>query len=249
MQTRAQKNKNKVDILKIKYSPPLILNDRKNDKKLNTKLNNFKRKNNSISAKFSTKLENVKRKSSSKSNRKSRSRDKSIESEKKFPKKNGKLKNIILNNNSLKKNLISNNIQKNGKNNKKHEKLEKEEEYDFFDEDNNIITIESICRKTEESIEFCDELYALLHNDFIKLQEEINKNHYSWCTELLFFIEQQHFISENKYDSTFFYNEYLIKTIPQSLINNSDLDNDENVLDIDKLETKYKSEQISMDEC
>ena len=29
MQTRAQKNKNKVDILKIKYSPPLILNDRK----------------------------------------------------------------------------------------------------------------------------------------------------------------------------------------------------------------------------
>ena len=86
--------------------------------------------------------------------------------------------------------------------------------------------------------------------DYIKdyLHEEINKNHYSWCTELLFLIQQQNFVSENKYDSTFFYNEFLIKTFPQSLNNNSDLDNDENILDIDKLETKYKSEQISMDE-
>ena len=156
MQTRAQKNKNKVDILKIKYSPPLILNDRKNDKKLNTKLNNFKRKNNSISAKFSTKLENVKRKSSSKSNRKSRSRDKSIESEKKFPKKNGKLKNIILNNNSLKKNLISKKIQKNGKNYKKDEKLEKEEEFDYFDEESDLEEEEKV--DDEESIKSFSEM-------------------------------------------------------------------------------------------
>ena len=156
MQTRAQKNKNKVDILKIKYSPPLILNDRKNDKKLNTKLNNFKRKNNSISAKFSTKLEKVKRKSSSKSNRKSRSRDKSIESEKKFPKNNGKLKNIILNNNSLKKNLISKKIQKNGKNYKKDEKLEKEEEFDYFDEESDLEEEEKV--DDEESIKSFSEM-------------------------------------------------------------------------------------------
>ena len=140
MQTRAQKNKTKADVPKKKFNPssPVnfkVLNDTKNDKKIN----DLKRKGKSISTKFTTKLENnSKRKSSSLSNRKSRSRDKSFESEKKFRKNNGKLKNIILNNNSLKKNLISNKIQKNGKNNKKHEKLEKEEEYDFFDEESDL---------------------------------------------------------------------------------------------------------------
>ena len=78
------------------------------------------------------------------------------------------------------------------------------------------------------------------------LEETINKNHYSWCSELLFFIRKQNFFSKNKYDSTFFYNEYLIKTFPQSL--NSDLDNDENIIDIDKLESIYTSGPIIMDE-
>ena len=140
MQTRAQKNKTKADVPKKKFNPSpsfnlKAFNNTKNDKKIY----NLKRKNKSISTKFTTKIENnAKRKSSSLSDRKSRSRDKSIESEKKFRKNNGKLKNIILNNNSLKKNLISNKIQKNGKNNKKDEKLEKEEEFDFFDEESDL---------------------------------------------------------------------------------------------------------------
>ena len=61
----------------------------------------------------------------------------------------------------------------------------------------------------------------------------LNKKHYSWCGELIFFIQSQQFLSENKYDSIFFYNEYLIKTIPDSLNINSDLDNEENVIDVD----------------
>ena len=80
------------------------------------------------------------------------------------------------------------------------------------------------------------------------LEEEINKNKYPWCNELLLLIKQENFFSENKYDSTFFYNEFLIKTFPPVLFNNSDLDNDENVLDVDKLESKYKKDPIIMDE-
>ena len=72
--------------------------------------------------------------------------------------------------------------------------------------------------------------------------------HYSWCHELLYFIRSQKFISENKYDSIFFFNEYLIKTIPESLNTNADLDNDANVLDVDKLEATYVSGPIIMDE-
>ena len=44
----------------------------------------------------------------------------------------------------------------------------------------------------------------------------------------------------------FFFNEYLIKTFPQILIKNNDIDNDENV--IDKLESTYSKGQIVMDE-
>ena len=72
--------------------------------------------------------------------------------------------------------------------------------------------------------------------------------HYSWCHELLYFIRSQKFISENKYDSIFFFNEYLIKTIPETLNTNADLDNDANVLDVDKLEATYVSGPIIMDE-
>jgi len=72
--------------------------------------------------------------------------------------------------------------------------------------------------------------------------------HYSWCHELLYFIRNQKFISENKYDSIFFFNEYLIKTIPETLNTNPDLDNDANVLDVDKLDATYVSGPIIMDE-
>ena len=86
--------------------------------------------------------------------------------------------------------------------------------------------------------------------DYIEeyLGDNIKKFKYSWCTELLAFIRQQNFITENKYDSAFFYNEYLIKTIPSALNNGPDLDNDDNVLDVDKLESTYTSGPINMDE-
>ena len=80
------------------------------------------------------------------------------------------------------------------------------------------------------------------------LEETIDKKHYSWCSELLFFIQKQNFFSENKYDSTFFYNEYLIKTFPESLNNLSNSDNDDDIIDIDKLESTYNSGPIIMDE-
>ena len=76
----------------------------------------------------------------------------------------------------------------------------------------------------------------------------LDKKHYSWCGELIFFIQSQQFLSENKYDSIFFYNEYLIKTIPDSLNINSDLDNEENVIDVDKYESTYVSGPIILDE-
>ena len=34
-----------------------------------------------------------------------------------------------------------------------------------------------------------------------------DQNHYSWCGELLIFIEDQSFLFESKYHSTFFYND------------------------------------------
>ena len=76
----------------------------------------------------------------------------------------------------------------------------------------------------------------------------LDKKHYSWCGELIYFIQSQQFLSENKYDSIFFYNEYLIKTIPDSLNINSDLDNEENVIDVDKYESTYVSGPIILDE-
>ena len=80
------------------------------------------------------------------------------------------------------------------------------------------------------------------------LERAEDTKHYSWCHELLYFIRSQKFVSENKYDSIFFFNEYLIKTIPESLNTNADLDNDANVIDVDKLEATYVSGPIIMDE-
>ena len=75
------------------------------------------------------------------------------------------------------------------------------------------------------------------------LEDTLNSGHFSWCSDLLFFIKEQSFLSESKYDSTFFYNEFLIKTIPQVLYNDKDIDNDENIIIVDKVENSYNSKQ------
>ena len=61
-------------------------------------------------------------------------------------------------------------------------------------------------------------------------------------------IYSNHFISESKFDSTFFYNEFLIKTIPQSLYDEKDIDNDENIIGIDKIDTYNSKQPINMEE-
>ena len=56
-------------------------------------------------------------------------------------------------------------------------------------------------------------------------------------------------MSESKYDSTFFYNEFLIKTIPTSLYDEKDIDNDENIIEVDKAENAYNAKQpINLEE-
>ena len=64
-----------------------------------------------------------------------------------------------------------------------------------------------------------------------------DKLKYSWANELLIFINEQSFLFESKYDSIFFYNEYLIKTIPEILMDKEDIDNDANIIEIDKFRT------------
>ena len=73
------------------------------------------------------------------------------------------------------------------------------------------------------------------------IEDTMYDHHYSWCSELLFFIKEQSFMSESKYDSTFFYNEFLIKTIPTSLYDEKDIDNDENIIEVDKVENAYNA--------
>ena len=75
------------------------------------------------------------------------------------------------------------------------------------------------------------------------------KKRYTWCNELLEYIDEQSFLSESKYDSIFFYNEFLLKTIPNTLVDQKDLDNDENVIEIDKIENTYNSKKaINLEE-
>lgn len=76
-----------------------------------------------------------------------------------------------------------------------------------------------------------------------------DQNHYSWCGELLIFIEDQSFLFESKYHSTFFYNEFLLKTIPSILVDEKDIDNDANIIDIDKVEDLYNAKKpINLEE-
>ena len=81
------------------------------------------------------------------------------------------------------------------------------------------------------------------------IEDTMYDHHYSWCSELLFFIKEQSFMSESKYDSTFFYNEFLIKTKPTSLYDEKDIDNDENIIEVDKVENAYNAKQpINLEE-
>jgi Cdc6-like AAA superfamily ATPase len=166
MQTRSKKNKTKGYISKKKFSPSLNIK-KINESSVQKKNNKIKRKNKSISAKISSKSENhAKRKSSSLNNRRSRSRDKSIEDKKIFEKKNGKLKNIILNNSNIKN--INNKIKlskKKQKNEKKEEGKEirnfweeNESEEEKFDDEDSIKSFSEMrleylpCRKEEQDI-------------------------------------------------------------------------------------------------
>ena len=166
MQTRSKKNKTKGYISKKKFSPSLNIK-KINESSVQKKNNKIKRKNKSISAKISSKSENhAKRKSSSLSNRRSRSRDKSIENQKIFEKKNGKLKNIILNNSNIKN--INNKIKLSKKKQKNEKKEEGEEIRNFweeneseeekFDDEDSIKSFSEMrleylpCRKEEQDI-------------------------------------------------------------------------------------------------
>ena len=166
MQTRSKKNKTKGYISKKKFSPSLNIK-KINESSVQKKNNKIKRKNKSISAKISSKSENhAKRKSSSLSNRRSRSRDKSIEDKKIFEKKNGKLKNIILNNSNIKN--INNKIKLSKKKQKNEKKEEGEEIRNFweeneseeekFDDEDSIKSFSEMrleylpCRKEEQDI-------------------------------------------------------------------------------------------------
>ena len=132
MQTRSKKTKPQVNISKKIFSPNVNFKKLK-DSIENKKNNKLKRNNKSNSSKISHTKNFIRRKSSSLSNKRNRSRDKSVEKEKKFRKKNGNLKNIILNKsikNIFKKNIISK------KKNQKNEKEEIFEENDYFLNDN-----------------------------------------------------------------------------------------------------------------
>ena len=132
MQTRSKKTKPQVNISKKIFSPNVNFKKLK-DSIENKKNNKLKRNNKSNSSKISHTKNFIRRKSSSLSNKRNRSRDKSVEKEKNFRKKNGNLKNIILNKsikNIFKKNIISK------KKNQKNEKEEIFKENDYFLNDN-----------------------------------------------------------------------------------------------------------------
>ena len=166
MQTRSQKNKTKANISKKIFSPSLNIK-KINDSSFPNKNNKLKRKNKSISAKIFQKQEShAKRKSSSLSNKLNRSRDNSIENQKIFKKKNGKLKNIILNNSSInninKKNKLSKKKQKNVKKEEREEKdnfwEENDSEEEKIDDEESIKSFSEMrleylpCRKEEQDI-------------------------------------------------------------------------------------------------
>ena len=132
MQTRSKKAKPQVNISKKIFSPNVNFKKLK-DSIENKKNNKLKRNNKSNSSKISHTKNFIRRKSSSLSNKRNRSRDKSVEKEKNYRKKNGNLKNIILNKsikNIFKKNIISK------KKNQKNEKEEIFKENDYFLNDN-----------------------------------------------------------------------------------------------------------------
>ena len=81
--------------------------------------------------------------------------------------------------------------------------------------------------------------------DYIKkyIREIIDESNYSWSIELLNFINKQTFLFESKYDSIFFYNEFLINTMPKPLTKDNDIDNNENIVNVDKTEYAFISQK------
>ena len=162
MQTRSQTNKPHAKIGKKIFSS---LNNFKKSKDSIGKIiinNKIKRINKTNSRKKSNKKHFSKNSFSSLNNKRNRSRDKSIEKENIFTKKNGNLKNIILNKNILKKNLISKKIQKNEKEKTLKEidyfpiDSQSEEEEEKFDDEESIKSFSEKrleylpCRKEEQ---------------------------------------------------------------------------------------------------
>lgn len=80
------------------------------------------------------------------------------------------------------------------------------------------------------------------------LDTVIEANHYRWCSELLLFIQSQSFFTENKYTSTFFYNEFLLQTKPDVLNDGQDIDNDKDIIDVDKFGDNFNTGPINLDE-
>ena len=162
MQTRSQTNKPHAKIGKKIFSS---LNNFKKSKDSIGKIiinNKIKRINKTNSRKKSNKKHFSKNSFSSLNNKRNRSRDKSIEKENIFTKKNGNLKNIILNKNVLEKNLISKKIQKNEKEKTLKEidyfpiDSQSEEEEEKFDDEESIKSFSEKrleylpCRKEEQ---------------------------------------------------------------------------------------------------
>jgi hypothetical protein len=80
------------------------------------------------------------------------------------------------------------------------------------------------------------------------ITNHLHEYHYAWGNELLEFINRQTFVKENKYNSLFFYNEYLLNTIPDVLNDEIDLDNDENIIAIDKVDEHEMAGNTNIDE-
>lgn len=55
--------------------------------------------------------------------------------------------------------------------------LKLEKEYEFFDKENNVITLQSILAKVKSDVDFCNALYSLLNKCFDILDEQLNRFH------------------------------------------------------------------------
>ena len=91
-------------------------------------------------------------------------------------------------------------------------------------------------------ISWLDYIYNYISN------EVINNKHYPWGTEMIYLLDNEHFLSENKFDSLFFYSEYKIKTMPQ-ILTNEVFDERDSSVDVDMFNNPLmKGPNNNMDE-